>query len=155
MDMISVKRVLDAHWDRHLPVDPVKIASKLGYLIKPLTGWDSIHTSGMACDENGQKVIYIKSDEHHQRKRFTIAHEIGHHFLGHTAGGNHCRDNEQTLRTPTEIQANEFAAELLMPEDVVEMLVKRKGITSIDELAQIFDVSTQAMYWRLKNIGLI
>lgn len=156
MDMISVRRVLDAHWDQRLPIDPVAIAKKLGYEVKVFPSGSASNLSGMACVEGNKKVIYFKKDEYLARKRFTIAHEIGHHQLGHTENGRHCRDNVNiSCHTSEEVEANQFAAELLMPQDLIKMMVRREGVTDINELASIFCVSPAAMYWRLKNIGMI
>jgi Zn-dependent peptidase ImmA (M78 family) len=62
-----------------------------------------------------------------------------------------------------EIEANTFAAALLMPERIVSRyvthLIQRNGdITREDlitELARIFDVSAEAMGYRLINLGIL
>ena len=40
-----------------------------------------------------------------------------------------------------------------MPQFMVDYLIEVKNKSDIDELAGIFAVSRQAMYWRLKNLG--
>jgi Zn-dependent peptidase ImmA (M78 family) len=99
------------------------------------------------------------------RKRFTIAHELGHHFLHLLSDGEFVdskvdlfRDSETDVspesieqRRP-EIQANQFAAALLMPAD----LVKREysPTPNLEELARKFNVSEAAMGFRLTKLGL-
>jgi Zn-dependent peptidase ImmA (M78 family) len=100
-----------------------------------------------------------------RRQRFTIAHELGHFFL-------HSRDEHVTkapmvmLRSGAsstgliseEIQANQFAAELLMPREAVGLLVEEYDIIDddvIDSLACNFEVSPQAMAIRLGKLGYI
>lgn len=55
---------------------------------------------------------------------------------------------------PIEVEANRFAAELLMPEAAVRHYVQH-GIISISELARTFAVSEVAMKYRLKNLGIL
>jgi len=162
MDMPAVRNLLNAHWDLRLPVNVELIAHSLGYEIKVLTPFDpeNYGLSGMAAVENNRKVIYVSKTDHPNRQRFTIAHEIAHHYLGHTRDGERkFRDNPNHYSTghqeQVELEANEFAAELLMPSEAVLALIERKGITNPTQLASIFDVSESAMYWRLKNMRLI
>jgi Zn-dependent peptidase ImmA (M78 family) len=70
------------------------------------------------------------------RRRFTIAHEIGHLLLGHT-----CTDPD--LDNDPEAEANQFAAELLMPLAILKIDYKAKP--SPDYLAQKYIVSREAM----------
>lgn len=81
------------------------------------------------------------------RRRFTIAHEIGHRVL-HGTGA--CYDTLKDFRTWTsgskETEANIFASELLMPERLFRPLVSRQSpsLEFIDQLAELFHTSTQA-----------
>jgi Zn-dependent peptidase ImmA (M78 family) len=54
-----------------------------------------------------------------------------------------------------ERDANTFAAELLMPKEVLDWLVFRENITDTQELARILNVSGAAMQYRLQNLGLL
>lgn len=63
--------------------------------------------------DSGDKVIYYNPNESANRQRFTIAHELGHHVLGHTMYGDMFRDNfKDGIYHPEEIAANSFAAEI-------------------------------------------
>ncbi|MEI8165173.1 MAG: ImmA/IrrE family metallo-endopeptidase, partial [Chloroflexales bacterium] len=53
-----------------------------------------------------------------------------------------------------EIEANTFATELLMPAQLVEVAVARYG-TAITDLAEHFEVSRQAMQYRLEKLHLL
>jgi hypothetical protein len=71
------------------------------------------------------------------------------------------RDHRSSLATDREeIEANRFAAALLMPPDFVEaqvLRVMKRGlgeIATIDALARKFGVSPQAMEIRLTNLGM-
>jgi Zn-dependent peptidase ImmA (M78 family) len=58
------------------------------------------------------------------------------------------------ISSPAEMEANHFAAELLMPEEHVKSLIA-DGTTSIQDLADKFNVSPGAMKYRLINLGYL
>lgn len=157
---IAAKHMLNRYWDRRLPVDPFKIAAAWGARVEPLM--HSVHynegLSGLAVIKGGVPQIYFDSNEHGNRQRFTVAHELAHHVLGHTQNGEYHRDQVGNYSTGTrdyrEIEANQFAAELLMPEDAIYQLVSREGVNSTSRLASIFNVSEEAMHWRLRALGM-
>lgn len=99
------------------------------------------------------KTIYVNMNEHPVRQRFTIAHEIAHYYLGHENSGVLMRTEDSSKGVNLqEIEANAFAAELLMPEN----LFKAYYIFgySVDGLASKFGVSTQAVRHRIANLSL-
>ena len=71
------------------------------------------------------------------------------------------RDSASSQATdPKEIEANQFAAELLMPEhmlkqDMSEFLSDFENEAGLEKLANLYQVSTQAMAFRLANLGVI
>ena len=121
--------------------------------------------------------IFINPFEnnHINRRRFTIAHELGHFFLHKNSTPDGFTDTTRTMsRTtsywdPVESEANDFAARLLMPEKFIlsegnkviknfKIVYKQERIPQdyfISNMAQIFNVSVQAMTYRLKNLGII
>lgn len=103
--------------------------------------------------------ILVNKDRPETRKRYTIAHELGHYVhpyhRANSREGFRCRAKdfraEQTtskdLHTRMEAQANEFAAELLMPARAVAEFVRAKGeadLSHILELARRHEVSREA-----------
>lgn len=84
-------------------------------------------------------------------KRFTIAHEIGHYVLpGHDLDGSVCTEEDLGLLRKDvgdfEQEANQFAAELLLPTEQVKKIVKDRG-TSMDTckfISKAFDTSLTA-----------
>lgn len=158
MPVKKAKQVLTECWDGLLPVSPKKIAEKVGVSVRAAANNEPY--SGKAFLENEIKVIEYKSSEIPLRQRFTIAHELAHHMLGHTNEGHKYREFQDDVSKfnlreadPFEIQANKFAAELLMPKEAVEYLIMEKNITSLNKLAELFQVSTVAMKYRLTNLG--
>lgn len=81
------------------------------------------------------------------RRRFTIAHEIGHLLLGHMCNENDGGDSHN------EREADIFAAELLMPKDILK---KDYGESSnVPTLAQLYRVSSEALTIQLITAKLI
>lgn len=113
-------------------------------------------------------VIGVNSAHPPTRKRFTMAHELGHLTL-HPKDGIHMdeaviqrRDERASEGThDEEIEANRFAAELLMPRDFLEADIAQMGKFLVDDdeqiqaLARRYEVSVQAMTIRLNTLGLL
>ena len=96
--------------------------------------------------------IVINSNEAPNRQRFTIAHEIGHFLLHRERIGDGLVDDplyRSGLSTFEEVRANRLAADILMPFDLLEKAIK-DGKKSVQDLASLFRVSTQAMSVRLE-----
>lgn len=153
---VKAREVLAKYWDGGLPIDPRAIAEKMGITVKPVT---CCGYSGKAFHKNDQAVIEYDENEFSLRQRFTIAHELGHHVLGHTASGHQYRDEANKFSVhvpiPEESQANKFAAELLAPEMGIKHFIFKENINSLDKLAEKFSISTVAMKYRLTNLGLL
>jgi Zn-dependent peptidase ImmA (M78 family) len=120
---------------------------------------DTLDCSGLLIP--ARREIWVNAVEAAQspgRRRFTIAHELGHWVCqvleGHTAP-IYCRAVEPANggHPPEEREANVFAAELLMPEPAVRSAFSPAD--SVEAMAARFDVSKEAMHWRLYNFGLV
>lgn len=86
-------------------------------------------------------VLYHNGQRKKDRLNFTLAHEIGHIYLGHQADG----DLE-------EIEANFFAAELLMPEPVLRYLMRQNNGLCVEDLHEWFYVTRMAAEKRLRTL---
>jgi Zn-dependent peptidase ImmA (M78 family) len=142
------------------PVPVERIARSLGAELRYLP-YDG-DLSGMIFRDGNRTVIGVNSLHHPNRQRFTIAHELGHMLLH----GNskifidrgslvYRRDATSSQGTEvSEIEANRFAAELLMPRRFLERDLASAGIDLEDEetlskLAKKYGVSVQALMWRI------
>jgi Zn-dependent peptidase ImmA (M78 family) len=134
-------------------------------------GWES----GFVLRDGGRRIIGVNTRTSPRRQRFTIAHEIGHLLLheGKPLIVDHSvridwRDEVSAMATDDqEIMANAFAAALLMPAELIFTHLKRYVATIaktdrqltrddlITQLARTFDVSTEAMGYRLINLGIL
>ena len=149
------------------PIDLMKILHDENISLKREVMEESI--SGMLVINKDDATVVVNSSHHHTRQRFTIAHECGHYFL-HADSANafidqsekvFLRDAVSACGTQTqEIQANRFAAELLMPKDYLLKKFDTKNIDLYDDyqlrlLASELKVSVQALVVRLTALGLI
>ena len=152
----------DVHFTTpHVPVERIIRARKIVLQYAPLDG----DLSGMAFIKDGVGIIGVNALHHPNRQRFSAAHELGHHVLHaeqireavHVDRGIRIlyRDDVSSLGTqPMEVQANVFAAELLMPTALLASAIADGGVdiedeASIEILAKRFRVSTAAMRFRL------
>lgn len=103
---------------------------------------------------------YTSASNGDGRSRFTLAHEIGHAVLHsdqiHEAmvsgnfSGLYRTEQISSERNP-EIQANRFAATILMPESTMLVALKRYGC-NMTALQRLFKVSYSALKFRLQNM---
>lgn len=156
MPVKTARSLLSKYWKGGLPIDPKKIAALEGLSVQACSSFAEKNISGELVPEGKSAVIRFNPSDSAKRQRFTIAHELGHYVLGH---GHAFRDPSShfsmSYYDPREVDANQFAAEVLMPEMAVNVLVKQRKITDVKELARIFDVSINAMSYRLKKLGFI
>lgn len=149
---------------RRPPVPVERIAGSLGIAVHYSPSKDDV--SGALVRKGKHVLIGVNSFHHVNRQRFTIAHELGH-FLLHKGVQFHVdedfrvnwRTEESSQATNwEEIQANRFAAELLMPVEFLERdLVAHSEIDEyvIRDLATKYKVSPQSMQIRLTNLGYV
>lgn len=138
------------------PVDAERVAHLCGVRVIKHILPDAL--SGAILETEDGPVIAVNSKQSGGRQRFTVAHELGHHLLRH-----HDRFHVD-LSAHTEVgeppgynwmherQANDFAANLLMPANMVREAAETAE--SPRALASRFKVSPMAMSYRLTNLGV-
>jgi hypothetical protein len=113
-------------------------------------------TSGLTTRQDGRYVVRINKNRPRVHRRFTLAHELKHVIDYPYARIWHAglaADDPQSQQWRIERIADAFAANLLMPT----MLIKRawmRGLQNPRTLAQVFEVSVEAMRIRLDSLGL-
>ncbi len=98
---------------------------------------------------DGAYIIFYNQDEPDYRVRFSIMHEFGHYVLDHKM--NLKRDDP--LYHKQEIEANCFAAQLLMPEQLLRECIHRHKNLSIDFIKKSFGVSDEAAINRKRTLA--
>jgi Zn-dependent peptidase ImmA (M78 family) len=159
----EASQLLRKHRIKNPPVPVDKIAESLGATVRysPFEG----ELAGMLVRAHGQIIIGVNSLHHINRQRFTIAHECGH-FLLHQGEEIHIdrtfrinkRNEVSSMAVDAdEIEANRFAAELLMPFDMIMADLHGREIDvenerDLKELAQRYQVSVQSLTHRITNL---
>lgn len=92
-------------------------------------------------------IIFYDETKPASHIRFSILHEFGHPELGHSF----CRVDELTYGR-YEIETNFFAAQLLMPEQLLRELQKRGVVITVPFLVDTFGVSKEAAEKRIRTI---
>lgn len=129
--------------------------------------------TGLLVAHGDFATIAYNPDQSDQRRRFTIAHELGHFVLHRDAESDTVfvdkdfivkyRSNKMysDLELRQEQEANTFAASLLMPKEFILDEITSPKLKNLSEqavipkLAQIFNVSVPAMTFRLTNLNLL
>lgn len=159
-------QLLEEHGAMRAPVPVELIAHRLGLVVESAALGNDV--SGLLVVKDGRGTIGVNQTHVPVRQRFTIAHEIGHYVLHREEAelfidkGYAAARRDRTTSTGEdygEIQANAFAAALLMPEPLVSAEVDRLAFDLGDEdaleaLADKFQVSLQAMTFRLSNLEI-
>lgn len=127
---------------RQPPIDPYQIARMIGLDVQEVVapGW-----AGALQSNEEQAVAWLDKGEHPIRRRFTLAHEIGHLML-HPTG--ECFRDATFAGSIQERQANHFAMELLVPFWMLQPIAS-KTKNDVEKLAEIFGVSLKAIRNRL------
>jgi Predicted Zn peptidase len=161
------EQLLDEHDVHSKPVNVTEIAREVGVEVQEAPADDEL--SGFLYRDRKRKTAIIGVNSTHSRNRraFTTAHELGH-FLLHDFNDLHVdrevkiwrRDQSSSEGTDIEErEANFFAAELLMPAKFVVKDIKKLGDhiddDDLEELAEQYGVSTQAMTFRLTYLGYL
>jgi len=144
-----------------LPINVNKLSKKLGVGVEPSNFNDEV--SGLFVIKDSKPFIAYNVNQSKKRRRFTIAHELGH-FILHSKNKSLFVDKNKSVMYRNsesstgellkEREANAFAAALLMPISLIQSEIKDlNGDDIIEKLASKFNVSTQAMSFRLSNLG--
>lgn len=112
---------------------------------------DVLAGDGFIANNSGEKQIFINDKiNNRNRRRFTLAHELGHGILNHNIGIIHYRNSEIDSQTDMqELQANVFARDILMPATVLAAL----DIHTPEEIMKLCDVSRRSAEIRAERMA--
>ncbi len=96
--------------------------------------------SAVLMEMNGAHIIFYNESEQPYRIRFSIVHELGHYILGHKLN----LSRNDPLYGIQEVEANCFAAQIIMPEQLLRQCTNRGKTISTDFIMNSFGVSDDA-----------
>jgi Zn-dependent peptidase ImmA (M78 family)/transcriptional regulator with XRE-family HTH domain len=116
------------------------------------------HCDGLSFEDNNFRLILVATTPNWTRRRFTIAHELGHVLWG-DARATWLSEEVSTTNSEDyrEKRANSFAANFLMPETAIRSFMDGRVLdeATFHSLAMTFRVSPSALVARLYKLGLI
>lgn len=152
VDRAYADAVISAYQVRN-PVDLMGIAREFGINVFAAALGPNLSGLIRRDDEYGGPsgyLILVNKDHPSNRQRFTLAHELAHFVLHCGRQDGEIRDDQfyRFLPGPLEREANELAAEMLMPWTLINRLTAA-GFTDLADLARELMVSRQALAIRL------
>ena len=104
--------------------------------------------SAVLIKSENKKIIFYNESELKPRIRFSMLHEYGHDKLEHDLDVNSAE-----IYSAYEIETNYFAAQLLMPEQLIKELQQRGMRMDKNKLIELFGVSEEAAEKRMTTIS--
>lgn len=134
-----------------IPYEPPMLFDEMGHMsVNPAAVQNPLSGSASFDSATGMAIIAVNRGENARRQRFTLAHELGHLLL-HPLTHHHRDTRYQPGTSLWEQQANRFAAEILMPAQMVRLMTYHSAVDT-EQMARVFDVSPVAMAIRLREV---
>jgi len=148
----DARRIAESRGLNLTPLDVVGLAGSIGIRVEylPLAN----ETSGFLHRNGSYWTIGVNSLHHPNRQRFTLAHELGHFFLHRDHGDfeDKALFRKSLQQDTREVEANDFASKLLMPEnDFRALAIKHPSNPKL--IASYFGVSETATKFRADTLG--
>lgn len=130
---MNIKRIAEKLMRKYDTNNPFKLADELGIIVK----YDDLgNTWGYFITYKRIKIIHINKNIEEWLQRYTCAHEIGHSILHKGVPTPFLKKYTLFSVEKIERQANTFAVELLMPDEIIS---KYDGYT-IHNIADIVGI---------------
>lgn len=141
----AAARIVRMQW--RMPVGPVQglvrwMESAACIVIEEDFG--TARVDGLSQWIDDYPVILINSRAPTDRKRLTLAHELGHLVL-----------HSEDITTDIETEANSFAAEFLIPTEFIRPQLRKVTLGRLHDLKREWGVSMQALIERAHGLRLI
>jgi Zn-dependent peptidase ImmA (M78 family) len=157
-----IAAVLKHHPEWAAPVPVEEFARKVGIVDLVDLDVDGFEGALKTDAEKTRGIILTKAGAREERRRFTIAHELGHFLIPSHRGNGQCttKDLRETGQgcdhRRQEAEANRFAAGLLMPGPWFTRDMRRLGdadVTHVQTLAKKYGTSLEATVNRYVDLS--
>lgn len=147
MNSERIKHTVAALCRRYNSRDPFLIVKDMGILLtfEPLGTLNGYYTKKYRI-----KHIHINGRLSRQEQRFACAHELGHAILHPDANTPFLTQNTYLSVDKLESEANKFAVEFLIPDDILCEYIYDYGYTA-EQIARILGYQKELIELRLKQ----
>lgn len=162
----KAKEFCNEHNVNDYPVEIISLCNKFGlkvyerYLPSNVSG-SIVVGSGKFDRYNSGNFIMVNLMDSPQRRRFTIAHELAHFILHKESGQALYAHRDAGQHDQAEVEANTFAAYVLMPDELLKDALERLGDhkqlplpVKVNYISREFAVSRDAAQVRLAQFGI-
>ena len=157
----TVDRIYDAfEVSRNIPIDLDELLNNLEIQLQE----DSeLIFEGKIEKHHCDTILSIKHHRDEERRRFAIAHTLGHYFLHFSDDDKEFKDSvfyRNLDYNNEEVEANEFALNLLMPEEEYKKYAEnnaynfKNNTCDVRKIAEYFKVPKQIAVYRGKSLKI-
>ena len=140
----DIKRIVSHYRKKFNTTDPYVIPHQLGILYQ--TG--ALKYEGCYMFLKNHRYIFLNEDLSPHEQKLVMAHELGHAILHRKENCYFIRNKTLLLNSKNEIEANKFAIELLLPDEILNDYIE-SGYT-IEQVARITGYYQKLIELRLK-----
>lgn len=148
------KQVRENTTGKSLPVDLAVVAEYDGIILQPVQEHARFNGKIEFLPDENVFVVYHPDPATYRyplRLRFSIAHELAHYHIDEhrealVRGETHSSESGFRSKNPKEIQADEFAAALLIPAEKIEPTINKRGFLTLQEIRGVAEVCQTSPY---------
>ena len=143
MDNKQIKRIVSYYYQKFNTRNPFEIADHLGILYQI----GNIGCSGCYMFLKNHRYIFLNQNLSEYETRLVMAHELGHAIMHRKENCYFIRNKTLLLNSKIEIEANIFASELLIPDDIIR---ENRDLTT-QQLSRLLGYEQALIELRLKS----
>lgn len=137
------------------PIKNLTNSMEINGIIISETTMNSQKMDAVSTWANGRPFIALTNNgESPMRRRFNLAHELGHILL-HNSIDNIFELNNKVYKNTLERQANQFASDLLLPDKEFSDFMLSTSMTFFCEAKKYWNVSIAALIYKANSLHLL
>lgn len=140
LDNKQIKRIVSYYCKKFNTRNPFEMADHLGILYQI----GNIGCSGCYMFLKNHRYIFLNQNLSEYETRLVMAHELGHAIMHRKENCYFIRNKTLLLNSKMEIEANTFAAELLIPD---ELILENPGLSE-SQIARLTGYNEQIMKFK-------
>lgn len=145
---VLIKDIVDGMFETYETTDPFELCSNLGIkIIKSSLGKEI--KGFFQRTETGYEIIHINSEIPEEEMKYICAHELGHAIMHTDMAISFFVDNSLQIKNKFELQADKFAAELLLYDIEYDSYSIKE--LNIDQLSSYYNVPKELIKYRFNR----